>query len=440
MDQTPSPATPAGLVLLRRFWAQMGADDARLAAITAPLPEVPLPSRLATGALAWASVVAATAAAGIDELPDPRRIASAYRSDRLLTLDGNAPHVWAPGSGFWRTLDGWVRTHANYPHHSRALAGALGIGDPIDRDELSRVLARMRSEDAVDAVTAAGGLCVPVRTEDPTADAAWREQPLLDVRRVGDAPVARHSPAANSAPLHGIRVLDLTRVIAGPVCTRTLALLGADVLRLDPPHLPEPEWQHLDTGHGKRSALLDVRDARFAELLADADVLVLGYRPRALEHLGLDSATLAARHPGLIVARLSAWGDAEPDRRGFDSLVQAESGIAMVEGQSGTPGALPAQALDHSAGYFLAAAVQLLLERRRTSGGTWHVSTSLRRIASELLGMPRVGAPTAPVPETDPTHRRSFTVAGMGITTAAPAIPGTEFRTPRPWGKDAPRW
>src|SRR5690606_32595601 len=123
-------------------------------------------------------------------------------------------------------------------------------------------------------------------------------------------------------------------------------------------HLPEPEWQHLDTGHGKRSALLDARSDRMEALIADADIVVLGYRPAALDRLGLSPARLAARNPRLIIAQLSAWGADHPDRAGFDSLVQAASGIALIEAAGpDRPGALPAQALDHSAGYLLAAAV-----------------------------------------------------------------------------------
>ncbi|WP_298040337.1 CoA transferase [uncultured Microbacterium sp.] len=209
-----------------------------------------------------------------------------------------------------------------------------------------------------------------MREEDPASDAALRSTPLVRIERVGDgAPAGRGEQLPSSAlPLRGIRVIDLTRVIAGPVSTRTLGSLGADVLRIDPPHMPEPGWQHLDTGHGKRSALLDAHDPRMPGLLARADVIVLGYRPAALARLGLSPANLAAQHPHLVIAQLSAWGDEQPERGGFDSLVQAESGIDMIESPDGaTPGVLPAQALDHSAGYLLAASVFDALARRRAA-------------------------------------------------------------------------
>src|SRR5690606_36796034 len=244
-------------------------------------------------------------------------------------------------------------------------------------------------------------------------------------------------------PLTGVRVLDLTRVLAGPVATRTLALAGADVLRIDPPDRPEIATQHLDTGHGKGSALLDIvaDPIRFEALLAAADVLVLGYRPGGLRRLGLDPAWLAGQHPHLVIAQLSAWPGADSPR-GFDSIVQADCGISWIESADGiTPGALPAQALDHSAGYLLAAGITAALRRRAEHGGGWYVRPSLRRIAAELLGMPR----SEPVPVTEaPVRTQRFDVAGSEVTTVVPAVtwPGAPdlFAAPRPWGADAPEW
>ncbi|MGO2747522.1 CoA transferase, partial [Microbacterium sp.] len=178
-----------------------------------------------------------------------------------------------------------------------------------------------------------------------------------------------------------------------------------------------------------------------ASLLREADVVVLGYRPAALARLGLSPDALAQQHPGLVIAQLSAWGSGHPDRAGFDSLVQAESGIALIESADGeTPGALPAQALDHSAGYLLAAGVCAALTRQSADGGTWQVATSLRRVAAELLGMPRRPEP-APESAIDPAdHRQSFAVGGHAVTTVRSAIPGFSFAAPRPWGSDAAQW
>jgi len=409
---------------------------------------VPLPSRLATGDLALASVTAVLRAIGESTHadPNPDRIAMAYRSDRLLRIDGEPPSVWSPFSGFWRAGDGWLRTHGNYPHHALALRRGLGLSADADADDLRAALAAASVVDSVARITSVGGLAVAVAQENPNYDATLRSHPLVEVRRIGEAP--RRSTrsrgtgqAGPTAPLRGIRVLDLTRVIAGPICTRTLAVLGAEVLRIDPPRLDEPEWQHFDTGHGKRSARLHARSAQMTSLLKDADVVVLGYRPSALARLGLSPELLAEQHPGLIIAQLSAWGTAYPDRAGFDSLVQAESGIAMTESPDGErPGALPAQALDHSAGYLLAAAVCETLRRRMDEGGTWHVETSLRRVAAELLAMPRRDEPR-PEREIDAAaHSQEFLVDGRSVVTAASALPGFSFAAPHPWGGDHARW
>ncbi|WP_136041666.1 MULTISPECIES: CoA transferase [unclassified Microbacterium] len=443
---TDDPAISPGAALLDRVRLLLdlppaeGAPDAHAA--------VPLPSRLATDELAWASVASAMLSAGRSPAAiDPHRAATAYRSDRVLAIDGVAPPVWSPHSGFWRTADGWIRTHGNYPHHATALCAALGVHDDADADAVRAALHERATAEAVAAVTRAGGLAVAVTAEDPAIDRALRDAPLLDVRHItGPTPRYRRPERAmpthdDRLPLAGMRVLDLTRVIAGPVCTRTLALLGADVLRIDPPHLPEPEWQHLDTGHGKRSARLDARTPQMHELLAAADAVVLGYRPAALDRLGLNPSVLAERYPGLVVAQLSAWGTEHPDRAGFDSLVQAASGIALVESPDGDrPGTLPAQALDHSAGYLLAAAVTTQLLRRAREGGSWYTGTSLRRIAAELLGMPRRREPEDDVEFDVGPHLARFEVDGRSLVTARPAMTGLEFGAPHPWGSDQPIW
>jgi hypothetical protein len=430
--------------LLDRVWAELGIEPHPAASAAPPPHAVPLPSRLATGDLAWASVRAVCLASGIGPSPDPDRIAAAYRSDRALTIDGLSPDVWSPYSGFFRASDGWIRTHGNYPHHAMRLQAGLGLTADADADDVRTAILPLSVTEAVERITLARGLAVPVLQENPERDARLRATPLLQVERIDLAPrPGRHGTDERHslAPLTGVRVLDLTRVIAGPVCTRTLALLGADVLRVDPPDLVEPEWQHLDTGHGKRSTLLEARTDRFEELLAAADVVVLGYRPESLDRLGLSASALLERHPALVVAQLSAWGIDEPSRAGFDSLVQAESGISMIETPDGDrPGVLPAQALDHSTGYLLAAAVVSLLERRRREGGGWVVRTSLRRVAAELLGMPRCSQPEAGQELDLTAHTSVFDVAGQTVTTAASVLPGLEFAAPHPWGSDQPRW
>jgi len=181
-----------------------------------------------------------------------------------------------------------------------------------------------------------------------------------------------------------VRVLDLTRVIAGPVGTRYLGALGADVLRIDPPAMPELPLQVADGVVGKRLVERDLRANPLRdEELEQFDVLVHGYRPGSLAALGIESDALAAAHPHLIVVQLSAWGASGPwgTRRGFDSLVQAATGIAdALRDEDGTPGALPVQALDHATGYRIAAAALHGLAR-----GGEHARLSLAQTAADLM-------------------------------------------------------
>ncbi|MCP3798363.1 CoA transferase [Allokutzneria sp. A3M-2-11 16] len=354
-------------------------------------------------------------------------VATAFISERHLRIDGRAMVSFAPLSGFWQTADGWVRTHANYPHHRSRLLSALGIPDSGDDEQLAKSLSAKlitcRAEWVQEAVYAAGGLAVAVSSSDV-------RHPLVETFDVGDA--ARPLPAT-SLPANGVRVLDLTRVIAGPVATRTLALLGADVLRVDSPRLAESEDAHADTGMGKRSTLLDLADRRvFDELLDAADVVVTGYRPGALDRLGLSAEAMRERRPGLVVAQLCAWGWTGPwaERRGFDSLVQAASGIAMLEGR---PGALPAQALDHGTGYLLAAAILRALSERR--GRT--VRFSLAGTASWLMH----GIRPAPLDGDEYSPEPWLTTIASPYGELRHALPPVHYDgCPRTWAQAPRRW
>lgn len=392
----------------RAAWAALGGDPALLSRVTPVVRDGALPAKLpvrelARGcvgacALAAAELTAARTGRAVPAVRvDDGAVATAFTSERQLLVDGRAPVTFAPLSRFWRTGDGWVRTHANYPHHQKALLAALGLSEAASVDTVAARLAERSSLDVEDAVYAAGGLAVALRTPQEWAahpqGVAVAERPLLSRERVTEGP-ARPLPALTGSPAlpaAGLRVLDLTRVIAGPVATRTLALLGADVLRVDPPRLPELPDQHADTGFGKRSTTLDLAvhaDRRtFDELLAQADVVVTGYRPGALDRFGLTPEALAERGPGVVVAQISAWGGYGPwaGRRGFDSLVQVATGIAATEGAQ-EPGALPAQALDHGTGHLLAAAVlRSLTEWTAGEGGTRCVRLALARTAGWLL-------------------------------------------------------
>lgn len=433
-----------------------GADD--LAEHVTYVGSGGLPSELAVRELARATVgVCSLAAAELlaartgRALPgvrvDEGAVAAAFTSERHLRVDGRPLPLFAPLSSFWQAEDGWVRTHANYPHHRARLLAALAVPDTGDETalvaQLSRVVAGLPAVEVQERVYAAGGLAVAVEPPQRSAE------PLVTARPVGgDEPPARRRV---SRPADGIRVLDLTRVLAGPVATRTLALLGADVLRVDAPWLPEDVGTHIDTGFGKRSTRLALDDpadrATFEGLLSGADVVVTGYRPGALDRHGLGAAALLERRPGLVVAELCAWGWDDPwaGRRGFDSLVQARCGIAhLTRGPDGRPGVLPAQALDHGTGYLLAAAVLRALTERAATGTGRHVRVSLAGTATWLLSRtpaPRSGPATDEagrwLVETDSAYGRlRHARSPLGVEGV-----GTDWdHPPGLWGADDARW
>ncbi|WP_314222495.1 CoA transferase [Streptomyces zaehneri] len=488
---------------IRFAWSELGGDPALLARVSTVVREGALQARLPVRELARACVgVCALAAAelgarraGLPEVPgvrvDDAAVATAFASERQLLVDGRAPVAFAPLSRFWRTADGWVRTHANYPHHRARLLRALALPQGADAAAVEASLAERSALEVEDAVYAAGGLAVASRTPEEWAEheqaAMIAARPLVERGRSDEARVRTFAPLESGPllPAAGLRVLDLTRVLAGPVATRTLALLGADVLRVDAPRLPELPDQHADTGFGKRSTLLDLTTDRrtFEELLATADVVVTGYRPGALDRFGLSPQALAERRPGLVVAQVSAWGAYGPwgGRRGFDSLVQVATGIATVEGSAGRPGALPAQALDHGTGYLLAAAVLRALTEQSYDGGSRFVRPALARTAgwltegawasgSEALhgggggpvdirsegvrmdegdgkGMTKARERQVSGGESvDPGRRLAETDSPLGrLRHALPPVsfdggPGDWARPPGPWGADPARW
>ncbi|MEU2618977.1 CoA transferase [Streptomyces sp. NPDC007157] len=450
-------------------WSALGGDPSLPARITTVARADTLPSRLPVRRLARACVGACALAAaelgarrtGSAQVPgvrvDDGAVATAFTSERRLLVDGRASVQFAPLSRFWRAADGWVRTHANYPHHRTRLLTALGLPEGAAAEDVAARIAEQPASAVETAVYGAGGLAVALRSpgewaaHEQAAEVAAR--PLVERGRL-DTAQARVLPPLDAGasallPAAGLRVLDLTRVLAGPVATRTLALLGADVLRLDAPWLPELPDQHADTGFGKRSATLDLTSGRaaFEELLASADVVVTGYRPGALDRFGLSPEALAERRPGLVVAQVSAWGGYGPwgGRRGFDSLVQVATGIAETEGSADRPGALPAQALDHGTGYLLAAGVLRALTEQSYEGGSRFVRLALARTARWLTAEVEQG-PEGGEPYQGPDAWLAETDSALGrLRYARPPVsfaggPADWARPPVPWGSDPAKW
>jgi len=448
-------------------------DDPVLAALD--LPEAPdgpqfLPSVHRVGAAAVATVATATLAVAVfgaertggpGAVPPPVRVGHreaevAFRSERYLRLDGRTTRFWEPLSGDYRTADSWVRLHANFAHHADAACRALGA--PPERDAVAAVLSRWRAVEAEEAVIAAGGAAGALRTAQEWRDhphrAALCARPVIDVRRIdGPAPsVTGWAAASRTArggrpgrPLTGLRVLDLTRMIAGPVAGRVLTSWGADVLAVRAPHLPTVPWLDLDNGFGKRWRLLDLRAAgdrdAFLALVRRADAVVQSYRPGALDRWGLGAADLAAVRPGLGHVSVSAYGDTGPwaARRGFDSLVQLVTGLAdtaMRITGADQPVPLPGQVLDHAAGWLAAAGVVETVRRARRDGGSWRADVTLAGVAGWLDGLGRVDAATVaatPDPGLDD-------VADLLTGMHTPAGPLRYVRPPGTIAGTAPLW
>ena len=386
-----------------------------------------------------------------------RRLASLWYDFTLRPNGWELPGVWDSLAGVYRAQDAWIRLHTNAPHHRQAALSILG--EHSDKTSLSAAVAEWQADALESAIVDAGGCAARMRSIEQ-----WRHhpqgisvaaEPLIIWNSGGDCEPSNQTIAANR-PLEGLRVLDLTRVLAGPVAGRFLAAYGAEVLRIDPPDWNEPGVIP-EVTLGKRCAQLDLTQepdrAIFTELVKTADLLLHGYRPGALEGLGFSAATLRTLNPRLIDVSLNAYGWSGPwsQRRGFDSLVQMSCGIAefgMSQAQSGQPEPLPVQALDHATGYLIAGAALHALKLRREQGKVLSARLSLARSAHQLCLNKRnqIGPPLQPRAEADlqkhveltawgPANRVRFplTIAG---TPAHWDYPAKDLRTASPtWKK-----
>lgn len=449
-------ALPPAAEILRRLWLDVGADPAALEHVELTGAEPILPSSFRVDAAAQAAIATtALAAAEIWRLRtgetqrvgvDMRHAAIEFRSERHLRVAGRPPpDPWDAIAGAYRCRDDrWVRLHTNFPHHRDGVLRLLRCDDT--REAAAAALRTWRAE-AFEQAAADAGLVVAMMRSFAEWDAhpqgrAVPARPLVSIMRIGDAPPRPLPPPRAPRPLDGVRVLDLTRIIAGPVCGRALAAHGADVLLITAPHLPSIPMLVIDTGRGKRSAQLDLRDdlqrATLLDLARDADIFVQGYRPGGLAALGFAPQALAALRPGIVCVSLSAYGAVGPwaTRRGFDSLVQTASGLNHAEAEatgSDTPRPLPCQALDHASGYLLAFGALVALARRAREGGSWHVEVSLARTAHWLRELGRL--PLAPIgadPPFDDVLESS--PSGFGDLVAVRHA-ATMSRTPPTWSR-----
>lgn len=438
---------------LRQIWTAAGGapatlDYARFASDGA------LPSVFATTDLAAASVGAAGAAVAeliaqrfgvAPRFTVDRRLASFWFAMSVRPVGWELPPAWDAVAGDYAAADGWIRLHTNAPHHRAAALKVLGV--PVDKAKVAAAVAQWRADELESAVVAAGGCAARMRSADDWAaheqGRAVQQEALLHVQPQG----AGRTPdwaGTRERPLAGVRVLDLTRILAGPVATRFLAGFGADVLRIDPVDWDEPSLA-AEVTLGKRCAKLDLRDtqgrARFEELLRGADVLVHGYRSDALENLGLGAQVRQQLRPGLVDVSLDAYGHTGPwrARRGFDSLVQmscgiAEAGMRLWKRDKPTP--LPVQALDHATGYILACAVVRGLTQRLRTGAGSITRASLARTAALLTAAP-AGAQGELAKESAADYMAAIenTAWGPAHRLLPPlAVEGTTMRWDRPAG------
>ena len=461
------PTMPDAFETLTHLWQLAGLPGDALSLADMPGHDPVFPSTFAVGTAAQSTIAAAALAAC--ELAHARGAArqnvsvdmthAAVECTGHFTLDGQAPETWGPFSGLYRCDDGYVRIHANFAHHQDGALRVLGL-DPATarRDDAERALLGWRAIDFEDACAQRGLVVTMLRSFDDwdatPQGRAIAAQPLMTLTRIGDAPPRELPPlSANDRPLAGVRVLDFTRILAGPVGGRALAAFGADVMLVNSPHLPNIS-AIADTSRGKRSAHLDLQsgDDRAAlwRLIDGAHVFSQGYRPGGLAALGFAPEAVAQRRPGIVYVSLTAYGTQGPwaGRRGFDSLVQTAMGFNAAEGEAqgvGKPRPLPMQMLDMASGFLMAFGAAAALWKQQREGGSWHVQVSLAQTGQWLRGLGRIdGGLGAAIPDFAPFLERQ--ASGFGeLEAVRPSAqlartPAGYERASEPPGTSEARW
>lgn len=453
--------------VLRDLWMRAELPEEALACAALAGADPVLPSSFAVGTAAQASIAAAALAACElgHQRGAPRQqvgVDMAHASTECtgwFSLDGEVPDLWDAFSGLYRCADGHVRIHANFAHHRNGALRLLGM-DPAQatRADAEAALMAWKALDFESAAAAAGLVATALRSFaqwDATPQGqAVAAQPLFTIERIGDAPPRALPPlSAGQRPLEGVRVLDLTRILAGPVGGKALAAYGADVMLVNAPHLPNIA-AIAETSRGKRSVHVDLRSAggraAMQRLLAEAHVWVQGYRPGGLQALGYGPEAVAQQRPGIVYVSLTAYGTQGPwaTRRGFDSLVQTAMGFNHAEGEAvgdGRPKPLPLQILDEATGYLIAFGAAAALRRQQREGGSWHVQVSLAQTGHWLRTLGRVPhGLRAQAPDRTPWLETS--ASGFGVLRSVRHSAELE-RTPAGWtrpavppGTDAPAW
>ena len=455
--------------ILADLWTLAGGDPAALNAVTLTGEEPQLPSSFRVAAAAQASIAAAgLAAAQLWKLRsgqsqhvavDMQHAVVECRSERYLRVDGKPSDMaWDAIAGIYKTRDQrFVRLHTNFRHHRDAVCKVLNCKP--EREDVQAALMQWDGEAFETAAYAAGCVVALMRSHEewsalPHAR-ALAELPLISIEKIGEA--APKPWPAGDRPLAGMRVLDLSRVIAGPVAGRTLAAHGADVLLISGPDLPAIPWLTIDTGRGKLTSFVELKSEqgrdRLRDLLASADIFSQGYRPHAIAALGFSPQDAARISPGIVYVSLSAYGHSGPwaERRGFDSLVQTATGFNHAEGQAAGidgPKELPAQMLDHASGYLMAFGAMMARARQSREGGSWHVRVSLAQTGRWLWNLGRVadGLKTEDLKGEAVQPFIEETASGFGPLRAVrhsavlSATPAFWARPAMPLGSHPPQW
>jgi len=460
---------------LQDLWHLAQLPDAALSRATLTGEEPALPSSFAVGVAAQSSIAAAALAAteigaargGANQKISVDIHEAALETTGFFSIDGRVPEAWDKISGLYPCgadagEPGFVRIHANFAHHRDGALKLLGLpgGDKTEKADVERALKKWRAQEfeqaAADNKLVVSALRSFAEWDAHPACAALRPQPLISFERIGDAaPIPLPPLSGPEQPLSGIRVLDLTRILAGPTCGRTLAAYGADVMLINSPKLPNVE-AIIDTSRGKLSAHVDLETeagrAALRELARDTNVFVQGYRPDGIAKRGFGPDELATLRPGIVYVSLSAYGHLGPwgNKRGFDSLVQTATGFNHAEGEAfgSGPRALPMQILDFASGFLMAFGAEAALLRQAREGGSWHVRVSLARTGLWLRELGRVaGGTDAPKPDINTLKRYLQAYdSGYGKLVAMPhaakfsSTPAQWSRQSMPPGSHPPVW
>lgn len=487
MDKGTTTASPdrthfTTLDTVSEIWTSLSLPDAALQNLTLPdsdsfpgLPSSFKLGHLAQGTIALSALTAALFYSHRASVPTPiitvrlQHACIEFKSERLYSIAGVAkPPLWGPIGGLHKTADGYVRIHDGFPHHRFGTKRLLGCSETADRAEVAAKALEWKAIELEIAAVEAGLPIAALRSfaqwDALPQSRAVSNLPII-IRKL--APGKPYAPSTTSPPnkcLRGIRVLEMSRVIAAPLAGKTLATHGADVLWITSPTLPDLPAMDLDFGRGKRTIHLDVTSptdkATFFSLAENADVSIQGFRPGALAAKGLSSAEVASRNPhGMIIANMSAYGSSGPwcGRRGFDSLVQTCSGMNVSEAEQFGDGDFsarptPCQALDHAGGYLLAAGVNAALYKRATEGGSYEVEVSLAGVMKYLRslgqyeGRTGFGCPDYETQDEVPGEMLETRKSGFGVMTSvrhSARIEGLDVGCeymPKPLGSDEARW